>query len=83
MSQGKKRAAEDFTCLIKVFIDKNKCYVQLYNKKAQYLCLSVLAVMSASLLPKLNHMFVISNSTRHKRGILGKYSKERGPYILD
>lgn len=33
--------------------------------------LTVFAVMSARRLQKLNHMFVISNSTWHERGILG------------
>lgn len=42
----------------------------------------MLAVMSTHCLQKLNHMFVISNNTWHKCGILGKKGERQDPYIL-
>lgn len=43
------------------------------SKRTEYItvCLTVFAVMSTRRLQKLNHMFVISNNTWHKAGILG------------
>lgn len=43
------------------------------SKRTEYItvCLTVFAVMSTCRLQKLNHMFVISNNTWHKAGILG------------